>query len=54
MQKNNILIVDNEIIKIHSKLTRKQCTKCFYINYLSLNEAIRCRRCNSAQFTRIS
>jgi len=47
MQKNNILIIDNELIKIHSKFNRKQCTKCFYINYLSLNEGICCRRCHS-------
>jgi hypothetical protein len=47
MQKNNILIVDNEKIKIHSKFNRKQCTKCFYINYLSLIEAICCSRCKS-------
>jgi ribosomal protein L40E len=47
MQKNNILIVDNEIIKIHSNFNRKQCAKCFYINYLSLKEAIHCRRCDS-------
>jgi hypothetical protein len=47
MQKNNILIVDNEIIKIHSNFNRKQCAKCFYINYLSLKEDIHCRRCDS-------
>ncbi len=48
MQRNNVLMVmDNEIIKISSKFNRKQCIKCFYINYLSLNEPIRCHRCNS-------
>ncbi len=48
MQKINVLmIVDSETIKISSNFNRKQCTKCFYINYLSINEHIQCSRCNS-------
>jgi hypothetical protein len=47
LQKDNVLIANNKDIKIDSKLTRKQCSKCFYINYLSTNEPIQCTRCNS-------
>ena len=47
MQKDNVLTTNNKDIKIDSQLTRKQCSKCFYINYLSINEPIQCTRCNS-------
>ena len=47
MQKDNVVIIDDKNIKINSKLIRKQCGKCFYINYLSENEQIQCSRCNS-------
>jgi hypothetical protein len=40
---------NSNTIKIYSKFYRKQCKKCFYINYLSVNENIRCNRCNSAE-----
>ena len=32
-----------------SKFDRKQCKKCYYINYLSINESIQCSRCNSLE-----
>ncbi len=48
MQKINVkMMVDSETIKISLNFSRKQCTKCFYINYLSINESIQCSRCNS-------
>jgi predicted Zn-ribbon and HTH transcriptional regulator len=47
LQKDNVLTIDNKNIKIDSKLKRKQCSNCFYINYLSINEPIQCSRCNS-------
>ena len=49
MQKDNVLTTNNKDIKIDSQLTRKQCSKCFYINYLSKNEPIHCNRCNSPE-----
>jgi hypothetical protein len=47
LQKDKVLTIDNKNIKIKAKLTRMQCSKCFYINYLSINESIQCSRCNS-------
>ena len=47
LQKDKVLTIDNKNIKIDSKLVRKQCSKCFYINYLLLNEIIQCSRCDS-------
>jgi hypothetical protein len=47
LQKDNFLTIENKNIKIDSRLIRKQCSKCFYINYLSINESIQCSRCNS-------
>jgi hypothetical protein len=40
---------DNSTVKLHSKFVRKQCKKCFYINYLSTNENPQCFRCNSGE-----
>ncbi len=40
---------DAKNVKLHSKLDRKQCKKCYYINYLSMNEKIQCSRCNSVE-----
>lgn len=47
LQKDKVLTINNKNIKIEAKLTRTQCSKCFYINYLSINESIQCSRCNS-------
>lgn len=49
LQDKNVLttIADNAKVKLHSKLDRKQCSKCFYINYLSINEMVQCHRCMS-------
>ena len=47
MHKKNILFTNNENINIYSKLDRKQCVQCYYINYLFKNEPIECSKCNS-------
>jgi hypothetical protein len=47
LQKDKVLTTDIKSVKIDSKLIRKQCSKCFYINYLSTNEPIQCSRCKS-------
>jgi hypothetical protein len=39
---------DNEL-KMPERLTRLQCAKCFYINYLALAEQRVCLRCRHAQ-----
>lgn len=38
----------NDII-LYSNFERKQCKKCYYVNYLSVNENIQCSRCNSVE-----
>lgn len=36
-------------IELYSNFDRKQCGHCFYINYLSINEEIKCQRCKSIE-----
>jgi hypothetical protein len=48
LQNVNVLTIDKENIKFESKLIRKQCGKCFYINYLSKSEPYQCTRCKSS------
>ena len=38
---------DSKNVTLCSVFDRKQCKKCYYINYLSINEKIQCSRCNS-------
>ncbi len=40
---------DSNNVKLYSVFDRKQCKKCYYINYLSINEKIQCSRCNSVE-----
>ena len=40
---------DSNNVKLYSVFDRKQCKKCYYINYLSINEKKRCSRCDSAE-----
>ncbi len=51
LHSKNVLMFDKEIdnIKLYSKFDRKQCKKCYYINYLSKNEDIQCSRCSSIE-----
>ena len=48
MVKDNIIKTDEKKVKIRSNIERKQCTKCFYINYLWENEIIKCKRCDTS------
>ena len=48
MVKDNIIKIDEKKVKIRLNIERKQCTKCFYINYLWQNEIIKCKRCDSS------
>lgn len=48
MVKDNIIKIDEKKVKIRLKIDRKQCTKCFYINYLWESEIIKCKRCDSS------
>ncbi len=45
----NVLIVntDTGAVKLESRFVRKQCAKCYYINYLSSSELPNCHRCKS-------
>lgn len=45
----NVLNIDSNtgVVRICSKFDRKQCVNCFYINYISINEQLKCQRCNS-------
>jgi hypothetical protein len=36
-------------IELTTNLTRLQCSKCFYISYLSDNEPKKCARCSAAE-----
>lgn len=47
MHNDNIIKINEKNIEFRSKIERKQCDKCFYINYLFENEIIKCKRCNS-------
>ena len=38
---------DLQSIELTGKLSRLQCSDCFYISYLSINEARSCLRCSS-------
>jgi hypothetical protein len=51
LHSKNVLIFEKDTgnIKLYSKLDRKQCKICYYINYLSINESIQCSRCNSVE-----
>jgi predicted Zn-ribbon and HTH transcriptional regulator len=40
---------DANNVKLYSAFDRKQCRKCYYINYLSVNEKNQCSRCNSGE-----
>jgi hypothetical protein len=45
----NVLIVKKDTGKIilKSRFVRKQCSNCYYINYLSSSESMNCHRCKS-------
>ncbi len=45
----NVLIVkkDTGAVKLESRFVRKQCANCYYINYLSSSESLKCHRCKS-------
>lgn len=40
-----------KIIKLYSSFERKQCSTCFYINYISKNDNLKCQRCGSEKLT---
>jgi hypothetical protein len=39
----------NDSLELTSKLSRLQCSKCFYISYISNNEPKNCLRCSSTE-----
>jgi len=41
--------VDVNPIRLTSGLSRLQCSKCFYISYLSTNEPMKCLRCSAME-----
>ena len=41
--------VDGDPIRLTSGLSRLQCSKCFYISYLSSNEPMKCLRCSAME-----
>jgi hypothetical protein len=41
--------VDGNPIRLTSGLSRLQCSKCFYISYLSSNEPMKCLRCSALE-----
>ncbi|MGB8022755.1 MAG: hypothetical protein WCF06_00385 [Nitrososphaeraceae archaeon] len=41
--------VDVNPIRLTSGLSRLQCSKCFYISYLSSNEPMKCLRCSAME-----
>ena len=44
-----IIIKTNDSLELTSKLSRLQCSKCFYISYLANNEPKNCLRCSSTE-----
>src|SRR5919197_3043175 len=47
---NNTAAADNDFsLELTSKLSRLQCSKCFYISYLANNEPKNCLRCSSTE-----
>lgn len=51
LHSKNVIKFEKETnnVKLYSAFNRKQCKKCYYINYLSINEKIQCSRCNSVE-----
>ncbi len=51
LHSKNVIKFEKDVnnIKLYSVFDRKQCKKCYYINYLSINEKIQCSRCNSVE-----
>jgi hypothetical protein len=49
LNNRNVLIVkeDNGAVILKSRFERKQCTNCFYVNYLASSESPNCHRCES-------
>jgi hypothetical protein len=44
-----IIQLQSGAIELTSGLSRLQCSKCFYISYLSDNEPKKCARCSAAE-----
>ena len=40
---------EDNSLKLKEALSRLQCSKCFYISYLSSNEIRKCQRCSSSE-----
>jgi len=49
IKKSNNISADNSSLELTNKLSRLQCSKCFYISYLSINESRNCLRCSSTE-----
>jgi hypothetical protein len=47
MHKDNIIKMNEKDIEFKAKAERKQCSICFYINYLYESEIKNCKRCKS-------
>ncbi len=49
LQKKGVLVVrpSHEIVELNSKLDRRQCSNCYYINCLGSDEPKVCLRCSS-------
>ena len=43
------IAADDSSLELTSKLSRSQCSNCFYISYLSNNESRNCLRCSSTE-----
>lgn len=41
--------LNDNSIQLTSRLTRLQCSRCFYISYLSSNESRKCLRCSATE-----
>ena len=47
IKKSNKITADNSSLELTNKLSRLQCSKCFYISYLGIEEPRNCLRCSS-------
>ena len=45
--KKNVINHDGEFIDLKGRFTRKQCSKCFYVCYMSEHEPSSCFRCSN-------
>jgi hypothetical protein len=49
IKKSNNISADNSWWELTNNLSRLQCSKCFYISYLSIKESRNCLRCSSTE-----